>query len=172
MFEIVRLFYEILLFRKVPQDVPFSHWLTRLTLIAYAIISLLMSLMGSRLLSSLLEVAADILLLMAFTQIALAWVHKSERYQQTFCALLGTDALITLFAIPATAVMLIPGGGLDVLGFFVIVGLMLWHWSVIAHIFHHALDQTFGFSLGLALLYMMTVYWVMDLIFPAIKAVS
>jgi hypothetical protein len=165
MLEIVRLFYDICLFKKSPQDVPFSPFLTRLTLIAYAVISFLTLFMSSHWFNALLEMVADIVMLMLFVRIVLAWVHKSERYHQTFCALLGSDCLITLAAIPATAVMLVPSGDLVVMGFFIVVGLMLWHLAIIAHILSHALSESFGFSLGLSLLYMMSIYWFMGLLF-------
>jgi hypothetical protein len=172
MFEILRLFYDIMLFKKTPQDVPFSPFLTRMTLVGYASISFLMVFMTSHWFSAVLEMAVDIVLLMAFARITLAWVHKSGRYQQTFCALLGTDALITLCGIPATAVMLVPSGDLGLLGLLILVGLMLWHWAVIAHILRHALEQTLGFSLGLALLYMMAAYQIIGLLFPTLNSSS
>lgn len=172
MSEIVKLFYDIILFRKGPQDVPFSRVLTRMTLAVYALISFLMLFMSSHWFSALLKMAADIVLLIAFIRITLAWVHKSERYQQTFCALLGTDALLTLFGVPATAVMLVPSGDLAILGFFIVVGLILWHWAVIGYILSHALDQNLGFSLGLALLYMMAAYQILAVLFQSVSSIS
>lgn len=165
MSEIVKLFYDILLFKKAPQDVPFSPALTRMTLTAYAAISFLMLFMSNHWFIALLKTAVDIMLLIGFVRITLAWVHKPERYQQTFCALLGTDALLTLCGIPPTAVMLVPSGDLAIFGFLMVVGLILWHWAVIGHILSHALEQTLGFSLGLALLYMMATYQILSVLF-------
>jgi hypothetical protein len=169
MFEILQLFYDILLFKKAPQDVPFSQALTRMTLLAYGVVSFIMLFMSNYWLSAVLKMLADIVLLMVFVRVTLAWQHKSERYQQTFCALLGTDTLLTLCGVPPTAVMLIPSGDLAVLGFLTVVGLILWHWAVIGHILSHALDQTIGFSLGLALLYMMTTYQILAFLFEPIS---
>lgn len=170
MSELIRLFYEIALFQKGPQDVPFSRWLTRFTLVVYAVISFLMLFMGNPWFSAVLQMAVDLVLLMAFTRIALVWVHKSERYQQTFCALLGTDALITFCAIPANAVMFIPGNdGMAVLAMFTIIGLILWHWAVTGHILSQALSQPLGFSLGIALLYIMVAYQIMNLLFSPLN---
>lgn len=170
MSELIRLFYEIALFQKGPQDVPFSRWLTRFSLVVYAAISFLMLFMSNPWFSAVLQMLVDLVLLMMFTRITLAWVHKSERYQQTFCALLGTDALITLCAIPANAVVLIPGNdGMAVLAFFIIIALILWHWAVIGHILSQALSQPLGFSLGIALLYIMVAYQIMNFLFPQIN---
>lgn len=169
MFELARIFYDITLFKKNPQDIPFSKSLTRIILIIYAVIDFLMQFMSSHLFTALLQMLADIVILMLFTRIALTWAHKSGRYQQTLCALLGTDALITFCAIPATAVMLVPSGELAVLGFFAMVALILWHWAVIGHILSHALSQHLSFGLGVALLYMMLAYQVMAVLFPPVR---
>lgn len=166
MFEIAQLFYNILLLKKAPQDVPFSRALTQMLLAVYALISFLMLFMSSHRLSAILQTGADILLLIAFLRVTLAWVHKSERYQQTLCALLGVDILLTLFSIAPTAVMLVPNsGGLAILGFYLLISLILWHWAVIAHILSHALEQTFSFCVGLALLYMLANYLLMGFLF-------
>lgn len=166
MFKLLRLFYDITLFRKGPQEVPFSPLFTRMTLITYAAINFLMRFMSDHWFSALLQVLADVVILMLFTRFTLAWARKSKRYQQTLCALLGVDAFITLCAIPATAVMLVPSGDLRILGFFIAVGLMLWHWAVIGHILGRALSQSLSFGLGVALLYMMAAFYILNLLFP------
>jgi hypothetical protein len=168
MYEIIRLFYDITLFKKGPQDVPFSPFLTRITLLVYAFISFVMLFMQDYWLIAILKMGLDIVLLVLFTRLSLAWIHKSERYLQTLCALLGTDALITLAAIPASAVMLVPSNDIAVLAFFTVIGLMLWHWAVIGYILHQALEQPLGFSLGLALLYVMANYLVIGFLFTSL----
>lgn len=170
MFEFLRLFYDIILFKKTPQNIPFSPFLTRITWVMYALINFVMLFMQSHWSSALLEIAVGTVMLMIFTRVTLAWVHKLERYQQTFCALLGTDALITFSALPATAVTLIPTGNIAVLGLLIMIALMLWHWAVIGYILSHALDQPLGFSLGLALLYVMIIYGLMEFLFPVVNA--
>jgi hypothetical protein len=49
--------------------------------------------------------------------------------------------------------------------FFAIVLLMLWHWLVSGHIFSNALNQPFTFGLGIAFLYILFSYTVMDTLF-------
>jgi hypothetical protein len=166
MSEILKLFYQILLFKKGPQDVPFSPALTLFTLSGYVSASFLLLFMSSHWLSALLQTAVEIVIMMIFTSITLFWVGKGERYQQTFCALLGTDALITLFAIPATVPLLIPSGDMAFFGFLLVVLLMLWHWAVIGHIFRHALDESFSFGLGIAFLYILAAYLIIGVLFP------
>jgi hypothetical protein len=166
MSEIVTLFYQILWFKKDPQDIPFSPALTLVTLLGFAAIDFVMLFMSNHWFSALLQVGVEITIMLIFTRGALFLAGKYERYQQTLCALLGTDALITLFAIPATAPMLIPSGDIAFFGFLIVVLLILWHWIVVGHIFRHALDESFSFGLGVAFLYILAVYLLIGLLFP------
>ena len=169
MFEILKLFYDIALFKKGPQDVPFSKFLTQLTLLSYAFVSFLMFFMSSHWTKALLQVAADIFVVIVFTRITLFITRKSGRYQQTFCALLGTDMFISLCAIPPTASMIAPNGTIADLGVLVMIGLMLWHLAVIGHIFRHALSESFSFGFGIGFLYMFSAYLLMGLLFPEVS---
>jgi len=172
MFEILRLFYDIALFKKGPQDVPFSKLLTQTTLIGYASVSFLMFFMGSHFPKALLQVGTDILLLAGFTYITLSITGKLARYQQTFCALLGTDMLISLCAIPATASMLVANNILGDMAVLAMIGLMLWHWAVLGHIFRHTLSESFSFGFGIGFLYMFSAYLVMGLLFPEVSVAN
>jgi hypothetical protein len=169
MFEILRLFYDIALFKKGPQDVPFSKLLTQVTLLGYALVSFLMFFMSARWSKALLQVATDILVLVIFTAITLFIARKSSRYQQTLCALLGTDMLISLCAIPANASIMSPNGSLADLAVLTMIGLLLWHWAVIGHIFRHALSESFSFGFGIGFLYMIVAQVVMGLFFPELS---
>ncbi len=170
MFEILKLFYDIALFKKNPQDVPFSKALTQITLIGYALVSFLMFFMTSHFTKALLQVAIDVVVLITFTRLTLFIARKSERYEQTFCALLGTDMLISLYAIPPTASMMAPNGSIADLGVIVMIGLLLWHWAVLGHIFRHALSESFSFGFGIGFLYLFSAYLVMGMLFPDVSS--
>jgi len=60
------------------------------------------------------------------------------------------------------------GSGIPLLAVFVFIVLILWHWVVTGHILHNALSQPFAFGLGVALLYLMLSYQIIDLLFPEI----
>jgi hypothetical protein len=169
MFEILRLFYDIALFKKNPQDVPFSKALTQITLIGYTLVSFLLFFMTTHWMKALLQVATDIVILVIFTRVTLFIVRKSERYQQTFSALVGTDMLISLCAIPPSASMIAPNGSIADLGVLVMIGLLLWHWAVLGHIFRHALSESFSFGFGIGFLYLFSAYLVMGLLFPEVS---
>jgi hypothetical protein len=166
MFEIIKLLFDICLFKRGPQDLPHSVWLLRLLIAIYVIIRFLMLSMGTPWLNALLQVIVEVLLVVGFSWSMLYVDRRLQRFNQATCALLGTDALISFFAFPGIASMEIGRGGW--LAFLVILGLMVWHWAVTGHIIRHALGQKLVFSLGLAFLYILGSYQVMVLLFPEI----
>lgn len=170
MFEIIKLFYDIALFKKAPQDVPASKVLLRLVVCVYAIVSFLMLYISTHYFNAVLQVIAEIALVFVFCKGILYWVGKPQRYQQMFTALIGIDAMMSFFAIPALAALSMPQG--SPLGLFSIVALMLWHWAITGHILRHALSQSFGFSLGIALLYIMSSYQIMEWLVTATSIFS
>ena len=103
MLDIIKLIFDICLFKKGPQDVPYSLLLLRLMLIADAGVSFLMLSIGSPWLIALLQAGVGIMLVLGFCWIMLFLGGRPERFYQTSCALLGTEALIIFFALPGTA---------------------------------------------------------------------
>lgn len=168
MLELLKLFYQLCLLKKSPQDIPYSWILNRLLILIYILISFLLFLMSASVFKAGLQVCTDLFIIIIFTRLLLWWVHKPERYQQTLSALLGSDALISFIALPATASLLVPTASstLSVFALLMIILLMLWHWVIIGHIFRHALSQTISFGLGISLLYMMSAYQIMGFLFP------
>jgi hypothetical protein len=96
--------------------------------------------------------------------------RKLGRFYQVFSAVLGTDALISFFALPGIATIEIGQSGLWV--FFVMLGLIGWHWAVTGHIINNALEKSLSFSLGLAFLYLLVSYQVMALLFPEVTGIK
>lgn len=170
MFEIIKLLFDICLFKKGPQDLPDSIWLLRILVVVDSGISFLMMNIRTGWLNSLLQAAVGVLLVVVFSWIMLYTARRLGRFSLTTCALLGTDALISFFALPGMASMMLGRGAL--LAFFVTIALMIWHWAVIGHIIRNALEKTLVFSLGLAFLYILGSYQVMALLFPEVAGVE
>jgi hypothetical protein len=105
-----------------------------------------------------------------FVWIILYLARKLGRFYQVLSAVLGTDAMISFFALPGMASMETRQGGLLV--FLVMLGLIGWHWAVIGHIIRNALEKSLSFSLGLAFLYLLGSYQVMALLFPEVAGVK
>ena len=163
MYELLKLFFGIAIFKKGPQDIPASPWLLRLLIPVYMMVNYLILMLSNDMFSALLQVSVDVILIIVFAWGCMFIAGKPERYQQTACALLGTDALISLFAIPALATLIGQGSALALLA---VVLLMLWHWVVSGHILRHALSQPLVFGLGVAFLYILISFQVMALLFP------
>jgi len=170
MFDIIKLLFDICLFKKGPQDVPYSAWLLRLLLVVYVCVRVLMLSIHFDSLNVLLQVVVDIFLVAGFFWILLSLARKQGRFYQVLSAALGTDALISFFALPGMATMETGHGELWVL--LVMLGLIGWHWSVTGHIIRNALEKSLSFGLGLAFLYLLGSYQVMALLFPEVAGVK
>ena len=166
MYQLIQLFFEIAILRKGPQDVPATPWLLRLILPVYVTVNVLILLLNSDLSTALQQIAVDFLLITGFSWPLLYFAGKPARFRQTLCALLGTDTVISFFAIPAVASL---NTQANELAFFAMLVLMVWHWLVTGHIFRHALDRPLFFGLGLALLYILISSQVMALLFPVVS---
>ncbi|MGR9100525.1 MAG: hypothetical protein ACU826_08145 [Gammaproteobacteria bacterium] len=151
MFQIVKLFADICLFKKGPQHLPYSIWFYRFTILIYAFVNLLVLGMSMSWRNAVMHLIAEIVLVLGFVFILLLPGRKLARFHQTAAAMFGTDALISFFAIPALATM--KTGQMPGVTYPVVLGLLIWHWGVIGHIFRHALSASLSFSLGLAFLF-------------------
>jgi hypothetical protein len=170
MFDIIKLIFDICLFKKGPQDLPYSVWLLRVLIVAYVSVRVLMLSIHFDWLNVLMQVIAEIFLVTGFFWILLYLTRKLGRFYQVISAVLGTDALISFFALPGIASMETGQGGLLV--FLVMLGLIGWHWAVTGHIIRNALEQSLSFSLGLAFLYLLGSYQVMAILFPEVAGVK
>lgn len=170
MYELVILILNICLFKKGPEDLPYSYNLFRLLLIIAAGINFLMLVMQTNGLSALMQTLVALVLICVFSGFILYLFGKPARFYQTTCALLGTDALINFLALPAVATMTLEQGGLLVL--LVFIGLIVWHWAITGHIISNALEKNLSFGLGVAFLYLFASYQVMALLFPEISGVN
>lgn len=170
MFDIIKLVFDICLFKKGPQDLPYSKWLLQLFLVVYVSIRVLMLSIHFTWLNVLLQVIVEIVLVAGFIWMMLSVARKQGRFYQVVCAVLGTDALISFFALPGIATMETGQGGLMV--FLVMLVLIGWHWAVTGHIISNALEKPLSFSLGLAFLYLLGSYQVMALLFPEVVGVK
>lgn len=170
MFDIIKLLLDICLFKKGPQNLPYSVWLLRLLLVVYISVRVLMLSMRFDWLDVLLQIIVDVFLVTVFFWTLLYLSRKLGRFYQVMSAVLGTDALISFLALPGIATMETGRGGL--LALLITLGLIGWHWAVTGHIISNALDKTLSFSLGLTFLYLVGSYQVMALLFPEVAGVK
>ncbi|MFI3137333.1 MAG: hypothetical protein QX197_11215 [Methylococcaceae bacterium] len=166
MLALLRLFFKLCLFRQAPQDIPRSNALLSVIIALYAVIAFAVLAPHDDLLKGALEVVVEISVTAGFVWGILATANKPERYNQVLCALLGADALISSFTLPAIAAS--ATGQLDASIVSVLLTLMIWHWLVCAHIIRHALSQPLSVGLGIAFLYNLGFYQLMDALFPMV----
>lgn len=164
MYELLTLFFKIAIFRLGPQDVPASPLVLRLMLPLYVVVNwLILFLNGAA--NVWLQIAADFAMMVAFVWPLLYFAGKVARFPQTLSAMVGTDCIVSFLAIPAIASL---SSQANQLAYLAMLGLMLWHWVIGGHILKNALDRSWFFGLGLALLYIMLSSQVMAALFPEI----
>lgn len=159
---LIKLFVDIVLFRKGPQDVPASQLLLGLCLLAYLLIGELMLLMEDTLLRATLQVLLDAAMLAGFVTVTLKIAGYGARVLQTLSALLGVDVLISILAFP---VMISLSSGVERGGGYLLIMLMIWHLAVTAHIFRHALSRSLWIGYAAALFYTLLSFQILQLLF-------
>ena len=164
MFEIFRLFFDICLLKKGPQDVPPSRLLFWFSLTLYGMVGFLMLHLSVSWLASLFQLLAEIMILLIFTAGILYLKGKTSRLFPVVTALLGADALISFFALPVIASMTI--GRTPFFSELVYLALVIWSWLVMGHIFRHALSISLSFGLGVAFVYIFSTLQIMGFLFP------
>lgn len=169
MYKLLLLIFDICLLKKGPQDLPESLGLLYLLILLQALINFIILMMSVDLFNATIQVFVGLLLILGLSWVILFFSKKSTRYIQTAGALMATDALIGFFALPAMAALMGQGAGL---GAITVMLLMIWSWVISAHIFRHALNQSFAFGLGIAFLYILASYQVMGFLFPEISGIE
>lgn len=153
---------DICLLRAAPQDLPCSWELFGLTLIAGLGLGYpAMQAFGPP--NPVLELLVSFLFTLGFTYSILAFRGLKVRFVQTTSAIFGTDAIITLLALPvlyaaATATTQ------DAYTLFALAGLGIWNLLVMGHILRHALSLPLPGGILVALGYVFGSLFVSQLI--------
>lgn len=157
MFNLLRPFILICLFKQGPQDLPNSSLLMIISVLFYTLTSLVVSLLNQPLGTALLTAALDTILLYLLAVIALVIVKKPERKNQTITALAACGTILGFLYWP-TAALTFPGGidsgSTNPIAGMILLTLGLWNVVIIGHILRHALAVSFMTGIGVALLYM------------------
>jgi hypothetical protein len=162
---LIRLFLDISLFRKGPQDCPASTLLLWLAMGVNLAVGIVLSLFDMDWVEALVQSLTGFLLLAGFLGAALYLTGKMLRFLQTATAAFGCDSLISATALPLLALAPWLPEAAGVVGILLML-LMLWQIAVIGHILHHALSIPFPAGLGLAFVYTALSYRIMMGLFP------
>lgn len=141
--ELAKLFWNICLFRRGPQDVPSTDALTAVLLLLTAAVGTLIVYINYPLATALRAGVVDSVSVWVTTAALLALFRRPRRIRQTFCAIAGSGLVISLLALP-----LIYWGDLagetnpDALAPSLLLTLLIfWNIAINAHVYRHALDS-------------------------------
>jgi hypothetical protein len=160
--QLFRLFVDIAVWRRGPQDLPASVTLAWLVTLFYALVSAIqVGLRGWNFQSTLLLILLDLGLQAAWLWGLLAFFAKAPRFLQSFTAFVGVGALITVMDVVISGVMLLLGVSADSPGNpwpFLQLGLLL---LMLGRILQQALERSLFLSMSLTYVIMLTV-WVVS----------
>lgn len=145
----------ICLLRAAPQDLPCSWELLGLTLVASLGLAYAAMQAYGPTPNPMLALLADLLFTLGFIYGILAFRGLKIRFIQTASAIFGTDAIITLVALPVIHAASI-GATQDAFTLFAMASIGIWSLVVLSHILRHALSLplpggilvAFGYILG------------------------
>jgi hypothetical protein len=164
MYETIKLLFDICLFRKGPATIPYSLRLRKVLILAYAAIRFLMLNFDVGWREVPLQIAVEVVFIWTFSWIMLYFDRRLQRFCQVTSAFYGTFAIIGFFALPGAASLATGHGGWLV--FIAMLVLTSWFCAVTAHIIYHTLDQRLSLSIGVAFLFLMGFYLLLDFLFP------
>ncbi len=148
-------FLQICLLRRAPQDIPASSLLLAMTLLLHFLFTVLAAMLDPNPQQVMLIAVIECLCLLAFVYVVLLLRSRTNRWQQTVTALVGTGIIIKLIFFPV--LMLLPGGGglheTPTSVMWAVWLLSLWGLLVLAHIFRHALSVPFILGAAVAIAY-------------------
>lgn len=161
---LLRLYLGICFLRQGPQDIPSSNFLFRLILLVYLVVGCAVSTLQLEWAAVFLQVAIQAVVVFVFVWGCLAMSNQGSRFLQTMMAVLGTDALISLIALPL--LFWIKADPKVFPAYILLFGLMLWQLVVMGHILRCALDKPFWYGFGFAFLFVYLSYQLMAALFP------
>ncbi len=163
---IFKLFLDICLFRKGPQDIPLSRFLLAITLIFTLSTSMVLSWVEVELFQAVLQSVCATLLLVGFFFGMLKMAKKITRFPQTLIAVLAADGIITGLAIPLVLVSAVLPEWQAIVSL-VLLAMMLWELAVLGHIIQQAMDfPRYGPGFALAFVYTVLSMRIMMGLFP------
>jgi hypothetical protein len=169
MTEIVRLYMQIALLRRGPQDLPASRLLLILTAAGYAAVNALMSGVLPPGTGWPAQLAIDVLFTLAWYAALLQLTGRSERFLQTATAVFGFRSLLSPLLIVSEWLMRRFGQDTTWQLPIAVVGLALVIWLIAAsgHVVKAALDWSSATSVTLVILQIVATQLLVFALFPA-----
>ncbi len=154
-----RLFWDLLLLRQGPQDIPYSRALVFILIFLHIFTGWFLLGISQTLFQALYSAITSTVIAVAFVQIMLITHRKDTRLYQTLSALIGAEILLGMFSIPLTWLYQLRISDALVIGVLslIIIG---WNGMVAGHIFTLALDnkRALGFSYAAFYLFIAIIF--------------
>ena len=163
MYDLIKILFDISLFKKGPEDLPYSKVLAKLLIVTYSAIRFMLLNMALNWQTAIIQIGFEIVYIAGFSWLILYFNRKLARYVQLTNALFGVFALLAFISLPAYATVELGRGGLLVMLAMLI--LMGWYCAVTTHIFYHTMDYRLGMSVGLGLLFLIGAYLLPNYLF-------
>lgn len=162
--------YQMLLFRRTPQEVPVSATLLGVTIGLFVITSLLVNAALFSAIDNIVRAGLDVALLLLFVHFLLQFRGYPERFSQTITALCTVFIVINLLAWPAMTqiarlINLPDKSAAEVSAIFILI-LFIYSIAIMGHILKHALSVTFLLGLLSSFGYACLNIFLLGLVFP------
>lgn len=174
---LIRLFFDIAMHRRGPQDVPAQQGAFLFALAAYLVAGgavLWPTASGTREMFG--QLMLDLVLMVAVCAALLALTGRAARLGQTLAALFGTGALLSAAALPFVWLLAVTLGGAEpmpetippaaALSSIALFGLLLASLLVTGHILRHALDWSYAVGVLAATAYFAGSTFIFRSVFP------
>ena len=152
---VLQAFWQILLLRKSPEIIPYSHLLLGIALVLHVLVGVGSALLNYPAELAVIQAVIGTLLLVGFSYLLLSVHGLRNRQVQTVTTLAGCELVIGLISLPVTKWFLSVGKdhrGLPALLSLLILG---WYLAVVAHIWRNALGVSKGLSYFYAIAYVL-----------------
>lgn len=172
MTELARLYAQIALLRKRPQDVPASMALLVATVLAYIVVNLAVSAVLPPITGPWMQILmVDVVFTIVWYAVLLRVARKPERFVQTTTAVFGYQIVLAPLSIASG--WLIRRFGEDAawqfpLGLLFIV-MLVWTVAVNSHVVKEALEWSTASSVALVILQIVTLQLLLYSLFPSAK---
>lgn len=162
---LIKLFFDICLLRANPEDLPYSKVLQNLSILGYALVGLVISIMGQSFGNAALAAVVDTGLLVGLAYASL-WIRSFlRRSTQTITALAGTGVIFSIVSFPIMVWLQgITNDQPSTVSLLLLI-LITWNVAVIGHILKSALSIPFWAGIGIAIMYVYTSLRVMSILF-------
>lgn len=167
-------FYEMCRLKKRPQDIPASKNLLTICVLFYSGLSIFIADLYQETELAVLSSIIELGLILLFSWALLQASGKAVRWLQTATALIGTNLIINILALPAYVLVsfkdlneLGSSSGPQSFGLLVLAALACWNIVIMAHILRHAIETHFAIALFLAITYIWIAFSFTASVMPA-----